>query len=86
MAVPRPPRNFVAWNSGSSLIPSTPPTMWDPILANALKALTKFSGEDCRTLVEHLQDVADVCMVHHVIEQNVALRLLVASFIGKVLD
>lgn len=60
------PQNFVTWNSGSPLIPLAPPNHWDPISVSALKALPKFTREDSKILVKHLQDVADVCTIHNV--------------------
>jgi len=82
IGAPIPPRNYANWNTGSPLILPVPPTTWDPIPPNALKALPKFSGEDFKTHGEHLQDVFDVCVVHVIIEHSVAIRLLVASFKG----
>jgi len=64
MGSPVAPRNYVNWNTSSPLILPLPPATWDPILAIALKALSKFSGEDFKTLKEHLQDVSDVCAIH----------------------
>lgn len=51
---------------GSPLIPSMSPTQCDPILTSTLKSLLKFTKEDSKTLVEHFQDVVDVCTMHNV--------------------
>lgn len=57
----------------------------DDIPMVALKSLPIFTSEDPTTLVEHIRDVASLCGVHHVTQENVALRLLVASLKGKAL-
>lgn len=81
-----PPRNFVTWNNESPLSPPTQPVVWGPIPSVVLKAIPKFTGECHKTPREHLQDIANVCTIHGIIEQNVALRLLVAYFKGRALD
>ena len=43
-------------------------------------------GEDQTTPVEHIKDVANLCSLHHVTEDNVVVRLLAASFKGKALQ
>lgn len=72
-----PARNqpFVAFNQGSPLNL----TQHDPIPVAALKSLPYFNGEDQTTPMEHIKDVANLCAVHHVTEENVAIRLLAAS-------
>lgn len=81
-----PPRNFVTWNNECPLIPLVPPVVWGPIPSTALKVIPKFTGECPKTLGEHLQDVANVFMVHGIMEQNVSLRFLIASFKERALD
>lgn len=77
------PRNFVTWNSGSPLIPPIPPVVWGPLPNSTLKVVPKFTRECSKMSGEHLQDVA---IVHNITKQNVALRLLAASFKGRALD
>lgn len=65
----QPPRNFVTWDSGSPLIAPMPPTQWGSIPTSSLKSLPEFTGDGSKTIKEHLQDVADVCTIHNVMEQ-----------------
>lgn len=82
----QPLRNFVTWNSGSLLVPPTPPNVWNDIPTNALMIVPKFTREDLKTPSKHLQDVFDVYMIHNITEQNVSLRLLATSFKDKAQD
>lgn len=84
--LPATNKNYVAWDAGSPLVALVAPAVWGTIPVSALKALPKFTGDNTKTLAEHLQDVADVCLVHGITTQNVALRLLAASFKGKALE
>lgn len=79
-------RNHVTWNNGGPLIPPTPPVVWEPILATAMKIVPKFIGECHMTPREHLKDIASVCIIHGITEKHVALIFLVASFKGRALD
>lgn len=78
--------NYVAWDARSPLVVPIAPTVWAPIPVSALKAILKFIEDGSRTPFENLQDVVDMCLVHRVTNQNIALRFLVASFRGKALD
>lgn len=84
--LPAANRNYVAWDAGSPLVAPTAPAVWGAIPVSALKALPKFTRDNTKTPAEHLQDVADVCLVHGITAQNVALRLLAAYFKGKALE
>ena len=75
-------RAFAAFDQGSPLNL----TQHDPIPVAALKSLPYFSGEEQTTPTEHIQDVANLCALHHVTEDNIAVRLLAASFKGKALE
>ena len=52
----------------------------DPIPVAALKSLPFYTGETHVTPVEHIFDVASICAVHNITEDNVAVRLLATSF------
>lgn len=84
--LPSTNKNCVEWDARSPLIVSVAPTILATILVFALKAIPKFTKDGSKTPTRHLQDVADICLVHRITAQNVALRLLVASFRGKALD
>lgn len=81
MALPRV-HPFVPFNHGSPLNL----IQHDDIPAAALKSLPFFTGEDQTTTIEHIRDVASLCGVHHIIVENVVLRLLAAPFKGKALQ
>lgn len=66
MALQGAPRNFVTWDSGSFLVPPTPPDVWPTIPANALKVVPKFTGEDFKTPSEHLREIENVCRIHNI--------------------
>lgn len=80
------PKNFVTWDNGSPLISLVLPTTWAQIPFVVLKVVPKFTKECSKTAREHLQDIANICIVHSIIKHNVALRLLVVSFKGRALD
>lgn len=73
---------FVAFNQGSPLNL----TQHDEIPFASLRGLLYFYAEDHTTPTEHIKDVSNLCVVHHVTEENVALRLLVALFKEKALQ
>ena len=75
-------RAFVAFDQGSPLNLA----QHDPIPVAALKSLSYFSGEEQTTPIENIQDVANLCALHHVTEDNIAVRLLAASFKGNFLE
>lgn len=79
-------RNYVAWDIESPLVAPVAPVVWGAIPVSAMKAIPKFTGDSSRMPVEHLQDVADVCLVQGITAQNVALRILATSLKGKALD
>ena len=72
---------FAPFNGGSPLLlgPLT------PIPASALKSLPFFTGETDISPLEHIQEVSNVCSIHGVTEDNVAVRLLASSLKGKAL-
>lgn len=80
------PRNFVTWNNGIPLIPLIPHVVWGPIPSFGLKIIPKFIRECYKTLEEHLQDIANVCIIHGITKKNIAFRLLMAYFKGRALD
>lgn len=51
-----------------------------------LKVCHIFLGEDQTTQLEHIKDISNLCLMHHITQENVALRLLVASFRGNTLQ
>lgn len=53
---------------------------------SALKSLPIFIGEDQTSTIEHIRDVAFLCALHNITQDNVAVRLLVASLKGKALQ
>ena len=75
-------RAFAAFNQGSPLNLN----QHDDIPVAALKSLPYFLGENQVTPIEHIQDVANLCALHHITEDNVVVRLLAASFKGKALE
>lgn len=72
--VPPPPlamlsisnRNYVAWDGRSPLLALVAPVVWAPIPVSALKVIPTFTKDGSRRPFEHLQDVANVCLVHGV--------------------
>jgi hypothetical protein len=44
-----------------------------------------FTGEDKTTPIEHFKYVENLCSVHHITVENVAIILLTTSFEGKAL-
>lgn len=58
----------------------------DLIPITALKSLPFYTRETHVTPVEHIFDVANICVVHNITEDNVAVRLLVTPFNGKALQ
>lgn len=52
----------------------------------ALKIFPFFIGEDQTAPIKHIRDVASLCGVHHITQENVAIRLLATSFKGKALQ
>ena len=56
------------------------------ILVAALKSIPKFTGETSISPLEHIQEVANVCNIHGITEDDVAVRLLASSLKGKALQ
>lgn len=81
MAAPRA-FAFVPFNQGSPLNLQK----HDDIPLTTLKGLPEFMGEGQITPFEHIKDVATLCNVHHITQENVAVRLLAASFKRKALE
>lgn len=81
MAAPRQ-HLFTPFNGGTTLNI----IHHDDIPVASLRGLPYFTGEDFTTLVEHIRDIATLCSVHNITQENVALRLLVASLKGKALQ
>jgi len=79
MAKPYP---FVAFNRGSLLQLA----QHDDIRATALRGLPYFTGEDHTIVVDHIQDVATLCSVYNITQENVAIRLLAVSLKEKALQ
>lgn len=84
--LPATNRNYVAWDVESPLATPVAPAVWGAILVSAMKDIPKFTRDGSTTPTKHLRDVVNVCLVHEITMQNVALRLLVVSFKGKALD
>lgn len=84
MALNQPPKvhPFVPFNKGSPLNL----VQHDDIPTATLKSWPFFIGEDQTIAIEHIRDVASLCGVHHIVGENVTLRLLAASFKGKALQ
>ena len=78
------PKNqpFVAFTGGIPLLLA----QRNDILGSSLKSLPFFTSETSISPIEHIQEVSNVCNIHGVIEDNVAVRLLVASLKGKALQ
>ncbi len=72
---------FAPFNGGSPLLLA----QRDPIPASALKSLPFFTGETNISPLEHIKEVSNVCSIHGVMEDNVAVRLLASSLKGKAL-
>lgn len=51
-----------------------------------LKSFPFFTREDQTTPIEHIRDVASLCGVHHITQEDVAGRLLATSFKGRELQ
>lgn len=81
MAAPRA-FAFVPFDQGSPLDLA----QHDVIPLAALKGLPDFTGDGQTSAFEHIRDIASLCNVHHVTQENVAVRLLAASFKGKTLE
>lgn len=73
---------FLTFNGGSPLVLSQK----NDILVAAIKAIPFFTRETFITPYEHIYDVASICMMFDVIEDNVATNLLGSSFKGKALQ
>ncbi|KAH9298487.1 hypothetical protein KI387_030169, partial [Taxus chinensis] len=52
----------------------------------ALKNIPYFTGENHTTPIDHIQDIANVCAIHEIVEMDVAVKLLASYFKGKVLQ
>ena len=52
----------------------------------SIKGIPKFTGETSISPLEHIQEVANVCNIHGIIEDDVAVRLLASSLKGKALQ
>ena len=74
-------QKFVPFNVGSPLQILT----HHDIPSVALKSLPYFTSENHVSVVENIKDVATLCGLHQVAHEDVALKLLAASFKGKAL-
>jgi hypothetical protein len=81
MALPRV-HAFATFNGGSPLLLA----QRHDIPTSALKSLPNFMGETSVSPLEHIQEVANVCNIHGVTDDDVAVRLLATSFKGKALQ
>lgn len=52
----------------------------------ALKSIPNFTGEASISPLEHIQEVANVCNIHGIFEDDVVVRLMASSLKGKVLQ
>ena len=78
------PRNqvFSTFNGGSPLVLA----YLHDILVSALKSIPFFTSETSISLVEHIQEVSNICNIHGIVEDDVAIRLLASSLKGKSLQ
>ena len=56
------------------------------IPVSTLKSLPFFTSETSIYPIEHIQEVSNVCNIHVVTKDNVAVRLLASSLKGKALQ
>ena len=80
MAQPRA-HGFATFNGGSPLLLA----QRHDIPVAALKSIPEFTGETSISPLEHIQEVANVCNIHGIIEDDVVVRLLTSSLKGKAL-
>lgn len=73
---------FVPFNQGSPLNL----TQHDDIPIAAQKSISFFTDEDQTTPIEHIKDATNLCVIHHIAKENVAIIFLAASFKGKALQ
>ena len=73
---------FSPFNGGSPLLLA----QRDPIPASPLKSLPFFTGETHISPLEHIQEISNVCSIHGVTQDNVAVRILASSLKGKALQ
>ncbi|KAH9313105.1 hypothetical protein KI387_028140, partial [Taxus chinensis] len=52
----------------------------NPIPVAALKNIPYFTGENHKTPIDHIQDIANVCAIHEINEMDLAFKLLASSF------
>lgn len=52
----------------------------------SLKSIPDFTGEGKTTAFEHIRDVTTICSIHNITHEDMATKLLVASFKGKALE
>ena len=73
---------FATFNGGSPLLL----TQRHDIPVSALKSIPDFTGETSISPLEHIQEVANVCNIHGITEDDVVVRLLASSLKGKTLQ
>lgn len=73
---------FATFNGGIPLLFS----QRHDIPAFALKSIPEFTGETSISPLEHIQEVANVCIIHGITEDDVAVRILAISLKGKALQ
>lgn len=61
-------------------------TQHDDIPLVVLNSLPFFTREDQTTPIEHIRGTFSLCGVHHITQENVAIKLLDASFKHKSLQ
>ena len=81
MAQPRV-HAFSTFNGGSHLLLA----QRHDIPVSTLKSIPDFTGETSISPLEHIQEVANVCNIHGITENDVAVRLLASSLKGKALQ
>lgn len=75
-------RKFTNFSGGSPLVLSVQHDMPNSVL----KCISYFTSDNQVTPQEHIQDVANICSLYLITHDDVTVKLLVASFKGKVLQ
>ena len=73
---------FTTSNGGSPLLLA----QRHDITLVVLKSIPKFTGETSISPLKHIQEVANVCNIHGIIEDDVIVRILSSSLKGKALQ
>ena len=73
---------FSTFNGGSPLFLA----QRHDILVATLKSIPKFTGKTSISPLEQIQDIVNVCNIHSITEDDVAVRLLASYLKGKALQ